>query len=290
MPASVLVTGASGNVGAPLVRELVQRGLTVRAAVRDVDDVPAPNDASDETGAVTRVEFDFTDPSTYDAALEGADRLFLVRPPAISDVKAHINPFVDAAVAAGVEHVVVLSLLGAERNPVVPHRGMEQHVLEVGVDYTLLRPSFFMQNLSTTHREDIKEHGEIFVPAGRGATSFIDARDIAAVAAEALTDPAHRNHAYPITGAEALTYEEVAAVFTDVLDRPITYPNPGLWAFAQRMREHGHPAGFIAVMTGIYTTCRLGLADTVTPDAERILGRPPTSLRTFVEDYRDVWA
>jgi len=234
------------------------------------------------------VRFDFEAPSTYDA-FDGATNVFLVRPPAMVRVWTSIFPALDAAERRGVEHVVFLSLLGAEQNPLVPHRWIEWKLRRSGMDWTFLRPNFFMQNLATTHRADLRDRNEIYVPAGRGRTSFIDARDVAAVGVRALTEAGHRNAAYALTGDEALSYAEVAARFSEVLGREIRYANPSVLAFFRRMRGQGHPWPFMLVMTGIYLTARVGLAATVTDDLRRVLGRAPTSMRAFVRDYRSCW-
>lgn len=146
-----------------------------------------------------------------------------------------------------------------------------------------------MQNLSTTHRDDIRLHDDLFIPAGTGKTSFVDARDIAAVAVLALTQPGHTSKAYPLTGNQALDYFEVAKMLTEALDRPIYYSRPGLVKFIWTMRDRGLPLDFVLVMAGIYTTTRLGWAANITPDVERLLGRSPISLRQFIKDYQSVW-
>lgn len=280
---TILVMGATGNVGAAVVRLLAEGGYAVRAAVRNVAAVrtAVPN--------VEYVPFDFEDSQTYAPALRGVRRLFLMRPPALSDTKRYINPVIDAAKAANVEQIVFLSLLGAEKNSVVPHRHVEKYLEASGIAWTFLRASFFMQNLSTVHRADIRDGDQIFVPAGDGRTSFVDVRDVAAVAVKALTEDGHRNKVYPLTGSQALTYGEVAQIFTAELGRPVTYPRPGALAFALRMRARGMAWGFIAVMIGIYTTARLGLAGTVTPDTAQVLGRAPISVQQFVQDERAAW-
>jgi uncharacterized protein YbjT (DUF2867 family) len=282
---AVLVTGATGTVGRHVVAGLSETDATVRAATRDADA------AREQLGHdVASVAFDFAKPETYYPALDGIDRLFLVRPPAVGRVERDINPFLDAAVRMGVDHVVVLSVLGAEKNPLLPHRRIERHVESLAVDHTFLRASFFMQNLTETHLQDIVAHDEVFVPAGGGRTSFVDARDIAAVAVETLTTPGHRNVAYDVTGASAIDYHAVAAILSDVLARRIEYPEPSVLGFALRMRSRGVSWGFVAVMVGIYTTARLGLAARVTEDVRDVLGRDPRSFRAFVEDYRDMFA
>lgn len=279
---TILVTGATGNAGAEVARLLVEQQYPVRAAVRN----PA---AQQPQSGVECVPFDFGDASTYAPALAGVRKMFLLRPPALSDTKRYINPVIDAAKAASVEQIVFLSLLGVEKNPVVPHYQVEQHLRASGIAWTMLRPSFFMQNLSTTHRDDIRDGHQIFVPAGNGATSFVDVRDVAAVGAKALTENGHENKAYPLTGSEALTYDEVAQIFTAELGHQIKYPHPGALAFALRMRARGMAWSFMLVMIGIYTTARLGLAGTVTSDLARVLGRDPITVRQFVHEYRDTW-
>lgn len=280
----VLVTGATGTVGSEVARLLEDGEWTVRAGVRDPGGV-----RQGPEGRVEYVPFDFTRPETYEPALRGVGKVFLVRPPALSNTRKYVNPVIDAAVAAGVEQVVFLSVLGAEKNPVVPHRKIEDYLRASGLAYTFLRPSFFLQNLSTVHRDDIRDRGEIFVPAGRGRTSFIDARDVAAVAAKTLTEAGHENRAYPLTGDRSLDYGEVAEIFSDVLGKRVVYPNPSVPRFVQRMLGKGLAPAFVLVMVGIYTTARLGIAGNVTPDTARLLGRAPISVREFVRDYRGSW-
>lgn len=275
---SVLVTGATGTVGTTLTELLVERDSSVRIATR------TPASAADEPESV---RFDFEKPETWGRAFEGFDELFLLLPPG-GDV-ARVTDAVDAAIRVGVDHVVYLSVLGANRNPLLPHRRIERHLESSDATYTFLRASFFMQNLAEVHAVDVREHDELFVPAGEGRTSFVDARDVAAVAAAALTEPGHENQTYDLTGTEALTYDETAQVFSDVLGRKITYPNPSPFRFARRMYARGESLGFVVVMLGIYTVARLGFSGRVTDDVERVLGRPPISLSKFVDDYREVW-
>ena len=279
---AILVTGATGNVGAEVVRLLRECGQPVRAAVRD-------RSRARFGDGVEVALFDFAHIETFSAALSGVDRLFLVRPPDITDVARYFDPFFAVARAAGVRHVVFLSLLGAEQISIVPHRRIEERLEASELDWTFLRASFFMQNLSTTHRDEIRERDVIAVPAGRGKTSFIDVRDIAAVAVEALTTPGHAGRAYPLTGGEALDYAEVAHILSAVLGRPITYTNPSIPAFLLDTRRRNMPLAFALVMLGIYATARFGKAGLVTDDTARLLGRPPITMRQFAVDNRECW-
>lgn len=280
----VLVTGATGNVGREVVLSLQAMGTPVRAAVRSAASATRTPDESVET-----VLFDFGEPSTYASAFEGVNKLFLMRPPHISNVETGIKPVIDFAVNHGVAQIVFLSLVGAERNKLVPHAKVEALLEASGVPYTLLRCGFFMQNLDTTHRADLVEYSDIFIPAGQGATAFIDTRDIGAAAATVLSQPGHNNQAYVLTGSEALTYGEVSRMMTEELERPISYSNPSVVAFARRMRRRGYPWAHIAVMEAIYLTTRLGMAAGIAPDVARLLGRPPIPMRQYVRDYRNAW-
>lgn len=277
----IVITGATGRVGSEIAQFIDSQTHQVLLAVR--------NTASASADGTESVFFDFAQPSTYEPALMGADSLFLMRPPGVSDVDERLKQIVERAIALKIQRIVFLSVLGAENNRFLPHRATEDAIKASGIAYTFLRASFFMQNLSSVHREEIKERNEIFVPAGKGKTSFVDARDVAAVAAKALTEPGHGDRAYSITGSEALDYYQVADIFSAVLERPIAYANPSIFRFILEKRKRGMPFDFTLVMSGIYTTAKLGLAAGLSDDAVEVLGRSPIALRTFVEDYQDCW-
>jgi uncharacterized protein YbjT (DUF2867 family) len=235
------------------------------------------------------VHLDFGQPETYAAALSGVKGVFLVRPPAISDVRRYLFPFIAAAAASGVRQVAFLSLIGIEQNPRIPHYPVEQALRASGMAYTFLRCSFFMQNLSTTHREEINNRREIFIPAGSAKTSFIDVRDIAAAAATVLSEAGHENRAYELTGGEALDYDQVAALFSQVLGVTVTYRNPSLWRYFWSALRRSRSPIFAGVTTWLYASTRRGMAARLTGDLPALLGRPPITLRQFIEDYRAVW-
>jgi uncharacterized protein YbjT (DUF2867 family) len=283
MSKTILVTGATGNVGREVIHFLRERGAEVRAAVISEEE------AARLPLGVPWVLFDFGDQSTYPAAFEDVDKMFLMRPPQISDIDTYIKPAIEYAGRAGVTQIVFLSLLGAEKNPVVPHYKVEQILLAGDTPYTLLRCGFFMQNLSTTHAADIREHDDLFIPAGKGKTAFIDARDIGEVAAVTLTEQGHNNKAYPLTGSEAFDYYEVADMMTPILGRRISYSSPSPVRFAYREWRQGTPLAFVGVMTAIYMTTRFGMADSITQDVPQLLGRAPRTLEQFIIDHNEVW-
>lgn len=284
MSQPILVTGATGTVGEHVIHLLLSAGHSVRAAARDVHSMPVePN--------LVAVPFDFTDPTTWQSAFDGISVMFLVRPPALSRVKRDLLPALSAAQEAGMRHVVFLSLQGADRNPVVPHAAIERWLRRSAMTWTFVRPSFFMQNLSTTHRRDIRDHHEIVVPAGGGRTAFVDAHDVAAVAAAALLEPSgHTGRSWTPTGPAALSYAEAAADLSQILGRQIRYTRPGLISYARHARRVlGMPTGMVLVTAAIYTSARLGLAAGLTRDVMAVTGREPLSFDVFARRERAAW-
>ncbi|MFW5876263.1 MAG: SDR family oxidoreductase [Myxococcota bacterium] len=281
----ILVTGATGNVGREVVAALRRRGIPVRTATQDVarlaerfgDDVEA-------------VALDFRDASTFGRAIEGCEGVFLLRPPAIANVKKTLNPFVDAARTSGVRHVVFLSVAGAGDNALVPHHHVEAHLAARGRDWTVLRPGFFAQNLQDAYRRDILDDDRLYVPAGDGRVAFVDVRDVAEVAARVFADPAsHAGRAYTLTGPETCTFAETAALLTEVLGRPIRYEPASVLGYVRHLRRRGLPWGQAAVQAILHVGLRFGQAATVDPTLEALLGRPGRTLRQYVQDHAALW-
>lgn len=276
---SVLVTGATGNVGSEVIMQLARMGASVKAGMRASSRNTAP------VGAALTV-FDFGAPETFASALQNVDRVFLMRPPEMSDSR-EMRPFIEAMSKAEIEHVVFMSVQGAGTNPFVPHHGIEALLKKSGLGWTFLRPSFFMQNLSTTHCADIRDRDEIYVPAGGGRTNFIDASDIAEAAAVCLTTPGHRGKAYEITGSEALTYQQVADILSAACGRSIRYSKPSARQFKARMKEAGHPDEFVSVMASIYALARFGMAAGTTRDFEKLVGHKATTVAEWAANNAD---
>ncbi|NHW47430.1 NmrA family NAD(P)-binding protein [Paenarthrobacter sp. MSM-2-10-13] len=283
---TILVTGATGNIGRVVVEELLAAGFSVRAAGR------TPESVTRIFGnRVESVGLDFTDQSTWASTFDGVHRMFLMRPPHLGKPKTQMIPALEYARDHGVTHMVFLSLQGAEKNKAVPHAAIEAWLRGSGVTWTYVRASFFHQNLTTTHLTDIRDRDRILVPAGRGATAFVDGVDVGAVAAAALLDPGkHGNAALTVTGSEALTYDQVAGILTAELGRPITYSRPGIFRYLRHSRKVlGMPWGMALVTAAIYTTARMGLAGGLTDTVHHVLGREPVSFAEFARRERDKW-
>lgn len=279
----MLVTGATGNVGREVVRAARALGLRVRAAARDAASVREMFGTQAEA-----VHLDYADPSTF-ACADGTEALFLLRPPAIADVATTLLPFVDQARRSGVRHVVFLSVAGAGTNPIVPHHAVEVH-LRKGEGWTLLRPGFFAQNFGDAYRRDLVEDDRVYVPAGRGRAAFVDVRDVAEVAAQALADPAaHDRQAYTLTGAEAVGFASAASRLSTVMARPFRYEAASVLGYVLHLRGRGMPWAQVAVQTILHVGLRFGQAERIDPTLARLLGRPPRSLDDYFRDHRSTW-
>ena len=175
-----------------------------------------------------------------------------------------------------------------------PPDGVSRLSLSRRVTGFTVAPRFRVGGRGYRSRQDWRvegvELGELFIPAGRGRTSFIDARDAAEVAALALTDPAaHGDAVYHLTGPAALTMHEVAAELTAALGYPVTYTHPGLIRFATRLRRRGVGWDTIGFMSAVYTLTRLGWNQPITGEVQRLLGRPPRTLQEFLRDSAWRW-
>ena len=274
----ILVTGALGNVGSEVVRACTAAGLGLRVADRDA--VKAKVAFPDHEPA----RLDFTDKSTWGAALAGCDQVFLLRPPSIGDMEATLIPFVDMAYASGIAHIVFLSVAGAERMKWVPHHKVEQHLIALGRSHTLIRPGFFAQNLKDAYRRDIVEDGRLYVPAGEGRVAFLDVRDVGDVAAEVFRAPDDfRGRALTLTGPEAVTFFQVADLLRAALERPVRYEPASIPGYSWHLRMRRNlPWMQVVVQTILHVGLRRGDAEKVEPTVEMLLGRPASSLADFI--------
>jgi uncharacterized protein YbjT (DUF2867 family) len=281
----VLVVAATGTTGAAVVDGLADRDAGAGTEV-EIRILAATRDPETYDGPAEPVRFDVTDPETYDA-LDGVDAVYLLRPPAVGNVERDLFPVVDALEDREVRRVVLLSVLGAERVPFLPHRRLERRLEPSTLDWTFLRAAYFLQNLETVHAAEIRR-GELAVPVGDGRMGMVDARDVAAVATEALLG-GHEGRAYDLTGPRAVSFHDVAVALSAELDHGVRYTRLGLVRYAWRRRREGIHATRIAVECGLYTAARLGLSDRVTDDVRAVLCREPRSLADYVADRRAVW-
>ncbi|CAM5486872.1 MULTISPECIES: NmrA family NAD(P)-binding protein [Streptomyces] len=279
---TVLVIGASGTTGSRVVAQLAALGCEVRAASRRAAPREAARRATPQ-GGIRPARFDWYDPATYAEALRGADALYLVPPIGDPDPAAVMLPFLDRARTAGVRRVALLSSSAIPRGG--PAVGRVHDALPGLFDeWAVLRPSWFMQNFTGDHlhARSIRTGGVIATATGDGRVGFVDADDIAAVAARALTDRTAPNTDLVLTGPEALSYDAVAAIITQVTGRPVTHRRLSV----QQVRDHlaaDVPADFAALLADLDRSIAEGAEDRTTDTVERMTGRPPRRFARFAE-------
>lgn len=276
----ILITTPNGKVGAEVAKQLLEKGVEVRIGAHTVEKAQAAFPHAHV------VRFDFDDEQSVQAAVAGIDALYLASPGPMS--AAPVNRVVDLARMAGVRQIVRLSAMGVEHTD-TPLRQIEQHIEATDLQWTFLRPNWFLQNYSTTNAQSIREQGAIYEPAGDAKTSFVDARDIAAVAVQALTQNGHHGQAYAITGAQAYDRYQVAQAIAQAAGKDVQYVPIEDAQFRASMAAFGAPPAYIELLSSIYIPLRAGQMEPVTDTVPKLLGRAPITLAQFAADYRDAW-
>ncbi len=285
MSEKILVTGATGKFGRELVRGLLANDLDVKAGTR------SPDRARELFGdRVEVVELDYHRAETYDASVQWADRLLLTPPPFDPDAYETLRSFLDWAVASGTRHVVLLSAMGVDRVQELALWKLERQLEEVGVDHTILRPNLYMQNFGPGFlAEEIRNEGRVSLPAGSAAVSFVDVRDVAGVAHQALVGEEHFGLAHTLTGPRALTMTEAAGILSEVTGRTIRYQpieEEGMRTF---LEDRGWTEGRIETALGLFGSIREGARAPVTDTVSSILGRPAIPFETYARENRGCW-
>ena len=273
-----LVIGANGTVGSELVRLLGAAGHKVlKATSRPVTD-PA-----------TEVHLNLLTRVGLDTALRGVSKVFMLSPPGHTNQDELLNPVVDAAKAHGVQKIVLMTAMGANADDNAPLRKAELHLQASGLAYNIIRPNWFMQNFNTFWIQGILEQGKILLPVAAAKGSFIDARDIAAVAARLLRTDDFNGRDFDLTGGVALDHDAVAGILSKATGQTITYQDIPEGDMRGALLQAGLPpayAEFLLMILGFY---KLGYAERTTDAVQTLLGRPPIALEQYAADYRGAW-
>jgi uncharacterized protein YbjT (DUF2867 family) len=278
-----------------VARTLAERGYDVVGATRrpGLQTAVRAERAGDATSppAPRWVELDLERPETFAPALEGVRRVFLLARPGDPEPERVAAPFVEAMVAAGVEHVANLTSFGVEERDDIPLRKVELALEASGLGWTHLRPNWFMQVFAGPPLlGSILTEGRIAVPAGDATISWIDARDVGAVAVEALEDPErHGGRAWTLTGGEALGHEAVARAISEATGRTVRYDPIDDEEARRRVVEAGLGEARAERIVGFYRLVRGGACSPVVDHAERVLGRAPRRFDAFAREHRDRW-
>lgn len=273
----ILVTGATGNVGRPTVRELLERGADVRVFVRDRARL---GDVADKVDVVVG---EFSDESALRSAMRGVERLYLH---AIGDANEEVSAAAAAARSEGVAHVVHLSSLSASMHGASAAQWFlerEAIVTEAGFAWTMLRPGFFMSNV-LRWIPSIRDDGVVRWLPGRFAP--VDTRDVGAVAAAVLTEPGHEGKIYDLTGPEVMDSKKQVEILSDVLGRPIDFEEISVDDVIGAVRATtGAPESRIAFARAVAEALADDKWPIVTDTVELVAGRPPGTFRQWCIDH-----
>lgn len=270
----ILVLAATGNVGAPLVAELLRKGEQVKAASRAASpSLPA---------GAEPVRLDLSDPHSLEPALDGVDRIYGVSPAGYLDQLGLLGPVVRAAASRKIK-VVLQTAIGVDASDAIPFRQLELQLERSGTPFVILRPNWFSDNFATYWARGVQA-GEIRVPAGEGKTSFIDARDIAAAAAGALVTSRHDGKAFAPTGSRAYSYAEAAALLSEALGRTIRYSSIDDRTFIAETVAGGLSQGYAELLAAIFHPVAEGWVAATTDAVETLSGNRPRSLEESIGD------
>lgn len=278
---TILITGATGNIGGELIKHLLTKNVPIRGLVRDLNKA-----ARLQEQGVELAQGDFLNPDTLDAACQGIQKAFLVTSNDPRQVEMEFN-FIDAAQRSGVRHVVKVSVLQAGELPSTFqqwHRQVEERLEDSGMAWTHLRPNMLMQNMRW-FAQTIAQQGAIYNSVGNTKISHVDARDVAAVAAVCLTEPGHENKAYALTGPEAVTFDEVAEKFSKVLNRPVSYINLTPPALKQARMANGEPEWYLDAELQLFAFWAEGMGTLISTDVADVTQKPATSFDEFAQYY-----
>lgn len=273
MSGKILVLGAGGNVGRPLVKALLARGEAVKAASR----------SGAAVDGAEGVVFDIANPATHAAAFEGVDRAYVMLPAGNVQAQALLMPVVNALIARKIK-IVFQSVFGVDADDTIPYRQIELAIERAGVPFVILRPNWFADNFHTYWKAGV-DHGVIAVPAAQGKTSFIDARDIADSAAAALTSQRFDGKAFNLTGPGALGYGEAAALLSEVTGKPIVYQATDDASFIAMLTGAGVPNDYASFLASIFHPVREGWTAAVTDHVQQLTGQAPRDLRRYALDH-----
>jgi uncharacterized protein YbjT (DUF2867 family) len=288
---SILVTGATGNIGSEVVRQLSSTApaVNIKAAVHSAQNIKKVKEEGDRVNVVL---IDYNKLETLKEALDQVDKLFLLTPDVQNAPELASNLVIEAK-NTGIRHIVKQSVMGADLESDVGtmrlHRQVERIIEQSGIPFTFLRPNEFMQNFVNFHSPFIKENNAFYIPLEDAKVSLVDVRDIAAVAVKALTEDdengKHKNKTYLITGPEALSYYQVAEILSDATGKKIDYVNISEEEARRAMKESGMSDWMINTILELSDYFRKGNASQVSSAVEEVTGRKPISFSQFAKDH-----
>jgi len=286
MQPTILITGAAGRTGLPLVKALSATGASVRAMVHTPEQKTRVQGVNVEVAVA-----DFNDRGAVERVLEGIQKVYLVSPVS-PEMVAVQTAFVDTALDQGVRRLVKLSALGSAPDSPVGilrwHAEIEEHVRKAGIEYTFLQAHAFMENFFSDV-ETVRRERAVYSPLGDAKFNPIAAQDIASSAAKILLETGHEGMTYTLTGPESVTYAQIARALGEAISRSVKYVPLTLGAAKQEMLKGGVPGWLADDLIALSQTWIEGKGDVVSTYVARLTGRKPISVREFFLKHKDLF-
>lgn len=278
----ILIIGATGKTGASVVSHLLKKGCSLRALIRNPEKEAALTDAG-----VDVVVGEVADSAALEKAMQGVKKVFLLLPNSFDQLELE-KKVVDAAVKVGVELFVKQSsqesVEGTDKPIPLNHLASEAYVKASGLNWVMIRPTFFTQMLLTC-APGIKAADKLIFPMGLGKVAATDARDVGEVVANVLTQSGHENKSYDLTGPEILTFSEIADIFTQVLGRQITYVDQPMEDFYALLAKFVPDKWRVNAVCEEIRSLAEGTSEHTTDTMSVLLGREPSSVKQFIEQH-----
>lgn len=277
---TILVTGGTGKTGGRVAERLIEMGYGARVASRSGETRLAGAEA---------VKFDWMDERTYSQSLDGVSGIYLVAPLMEADPYPVMSDLVHRALEQGVKRFVLLSSSLLEEGG--PAMGAVHKLLkEVAPEWSVLRPSWFMQNFSMgQHLPTIRDEGQIYTATDSGRVGFVDARDIAEVGVRGLVDPEPHNRDHIITGPEAISYDQVAEIISAACDKTVNHKRLTANEMIDRWVSFGMSKDYATMLTNMDLAIAAGAEDRVDNSVKTVTAKDPISFDDFARENADVW-
>jgi len=282
----ILITGATGKTGSAAVQELSNRNIPFRVLIRNEDKLNQITDMGGEViiGAIE-------DDAALNQAMEGVQKALVLLPNSEQQLFLE-KKVVDAALEANVQHIVKMSSMEAvpEATSPIPklHMQSENYIKNSGMNWTMIKPNFFMQNLLGSGKT-IVEQNKFFLPMGEGKAGMIHTKDVGTVIAKVLSEDGHEGQNYEVTGPEILSFHDVAEIFSKVLGKKVDYINVPIDEYKKTLSQFLTNQWHLDSVIDLFKDIAEGGIEDKTDTFEDLIGKSPCSLEQFIQEYSFVF-
>ncbi|SUZ87160.1 uncharacterized protein METZ01_LOCUS40014 [marine metagenome] len=282
----ILITGATGKTGSAAVQELSNRNIPFRVLIRNEDKLNQITDMGGEViiGAIE-------DDAALNQAMEGVQKALVLLPNSEQQLFLE-KKVVDAALEANVQHIVKMSSMEAvpEATSPIPklHMQSENYIKNSGMNWTMIKPNFFMQNLLGSGKT-IVEQNKFFLPMGEGKAGMIHTKDVGTVIAKVLSEDGHEGQNYEVTGPEILSFHDVAEIFSKVLGKKVDYINVPIDEYKKTLSQFLTNQWHLDSVIDLFKDIAEGGIEDKTDTFQDLIGKSPCSLEQFIQEYSFVF-